>query len=63
MEKKNPDPGSGIEKFGAGIHLRKLVSVFGLKVPQLFYADPDPGSWILKTLDPGSGMEKFGSEC
>jgi hypothetical protein len=53
-------------RIGSGMNtpdliFENLVSVFGLKILELFDADPNPGSWILSTLDLGFGMEKIAS--
>jgi hypothetical protein len=37
-----------------------LKTIFGVKIPKFFFADPDLGSLIFLTLDPG--WKKFGSE-
>ncbi len=51
---KNPEPGSDIQD-----EYLVPVSVFGLKILEIFYADPDTGSRIFSILDLWSGMEKI----
>jgi hypothetical protein len=52
---------SGIRDKHPGNISESLKTIFGLKILELFDADPDPRSRIFLTLDHGSGMEKFGS--
>jgi hypothetical protein len=66
MGKKIKIRGSKKSRSGSGMNIldhisESIVTIFGLKIPKFFDADPDPGFGMRNLFDPGSGMEKFGS--